>query len=149
MKDGLVFGSSGLPSEAPSSCGSKSPAEPICGVAALVRGALGVEDGALEPGRGGWGKATASAPQPQAYPPWAAVVVHPVLGRCLGSQGWLVLIPVWAGRGQVYSRLRFPVGQVILDGCQPGAQALPPGSLAHAKERPGLDLCCLENLSVS
>ena len=52
MKDGLVFGNSRLPPEAPGSCGAKSLAEPACGAGAVVTGALGVEDGASEPGRG-------------------------------------------------------------------------------------------------
>lgn len=75
MKDGLVFGSSGLPSEAPSGYGSKSPAEPICGVAALVRGALGVEDGGLGTWTGRLG---------EGYCPCSPAAGVPTAGCCGG-----------------------------------------------------------------
>ena len=52
MKDELVLGSCRLPSEALSSYGTKSPGKPIYGVGAMVRGALAMEEGALDPGGG-------------------------------------------------------------------------------------------------
>lgn len=66
----------------------------------------------LEPGRGGWGKATAPAPQPQACPPRAAVCGPPRawplswLPRLVGfdtSLGWegagvlSATFPSWSG----------------------------------------------------
>lgn len=103
----------------------------------MIRKALDMENRALELGQGSgggfclWSPAAAlSAAGSHGSPPhtW----------QCLGSQGWLILMAAWRGKGQLlYCQVHFLVGLVILDSCQLGAPTLPLDSDSCKRETGG------------
>lgn len=96
--------------------GAKSPTEPTREAGVMVRGALDVEDGASEPGRGARGRRRGCCLWSRAAALCAAgpVAVH----HTLGSQVWLILIAAWGARGAVVLSGSFSHWSGDVDSCQ-------------------------------